>query len=84
MRVSVSLCSEPLHSALLYSVHGYAQVHTSIYIYIIYIYRYDHSSSDKEVGGEGGAVEIREWMSRSTVEIISSDYLLASPVEIIC
>ena len=32
--VSVSLCSEPLHSALLYSVHGYARVHTSIYIYI--------------------------------------------------
>ena len=31
--VSVSLCSEPLHSALLYSVHGYARVHTSIYTY---------------------------------------------------
>ena len=30
--VSVSLFSEPLHSALLYSVHGYARVHTSIYI----------------------------------------------------
>ena len=25
-----SLCSEPLHSALLYSVHGYARLHTSI------------------------------------------------------
>ena len=34
-RVSVALCSEPLHSALLCSVHGYARVHTSIYIYII-------------------------------------------------
>ena len=32
--VSVALCSEPLHSALLCSVHGYARVHTSIYIYI--------------------------------------------------
>ena len=31
--VSVALCSEPLHSALLCSVHGYARVHTSIYIY---------------------------------------------------
>ena len=28
--VSVALCSEPLHSALLCSVHGYARVHTSI------------------------------------------------------
>ena len=27
--VSVALCSEPLHSALLCSVHGYARVHTS-------------------------------------------------------
>ena len=35
--VSGALCSEPLHSALLCSVHGYARVHTSIYIYI-YIY----------------------------------------------
>ena len=33
--VSVALCSEPLHSALLCSVHGYARVHTSIYIYIL-------------------------------------------------
>ena len=37
--VSVALCSEPLHSALLCSVHGYARVYTSIIIYIyIYIY----------------------------------------------
>jgi len=32
--VSVALCSEPLHSALLCCVHGYARVHTSIYIYV--------------------------------------------------
>ena len=30
---SATLCSEPLYSALLCSVHGYARVHTSIYIY---------------------------------------------------
>ena len=35
--VSVSLCSEPLHSALLYSVHGYARVHTSILIYSYFL-----------------------------------------------
>ena len=32
--VSVALCSESLYSALLCYVHGYARVHTSIYIYI--------------------------------------------------
>ena len=32
--VSVALCSEPLCSALLRYVHGYAWVHASIYIYI--------------------------------------------------
>ena len=32
--VSVALCSESLCSALLCYVHGYARVHTSIYIYI--------------------------------------------------
>ena len=31
---SVTLCCEPLYSALLCSVHGYARVHTSIYIYM--------------------------------------------------
>ena len=36
--VSDSFCSEPLHSALLYSVHGYARVHTSILYIYIYIY----------------------------------------------
>ena len=30
--VSVALCSESLYSALLCYVHGYARVHTSIYI----------------------------------------------------
>ena len=35
--VSVAACSEPMHSARLCCVHGYARVHTSIYIYI-YIY----------------------------------------------
>ena len=35
---SATLCSEPLYSALLCSVHGYVQVHTSIiYIYILYL-----------------------------------------------
>ena len=38
--VSVALCSEPLHSALLCSVHGYARVHASIYNIYIYIYVY--------------------------------------------
>ena len=33
--VSVTLCSDPLYSALLRYVHGYARVHTSIYIYIL-------------------------------------------------
>ena len=37
MLQSVLLCSVPLYSAPLCSVHGYARVHTSIYIYI-YIY----------------------------------------------
>ena len=32
--VSVALRSESLYSALLCYVHGYARVHTSIYIYI--------------------------------------------------
>ncbi len=36
--VLVALCSEPLHPALLGTVHGYARVHTSIYIYIDIIY----------------------------------------------
>ncbi len=44
--VSVALCSEPLYSALLCSVHGYARVHTSI------IYLYDHPAGDKEIGGK--------------------------------
>ena len=34
MLVSVTLCSEPLYSVSLCIVHGYARVHTSIYIYI--------------------------------------------------
>ena len=34
--VSVALCSEPLHSALLCSVHGYARVHTSILYMLLY------------------------------------------------
>ena len=32
MLVSVTLCSEPLYSVSLCIVHGYARVHTSIYI----------------------------------------------------
>ena len=35
--VSVALCSESLYSALLCYVHGYARVHTSIYIYTQYL-----------------------------------------------
>ena len=37
--VSVALCSEPLHSALLCSVHGYARVHTSQLIIAILGYK---------------------------------------------
>ena len=37
---SATLSPVTLHSAALYTVHGYARVHTSIYIYI-YIYIYD-------------------------------------------
>ena len=40
MLVSVTLCSEPLYSVSLCIVHGYARVHTSIYIYI---YTYIHA-----------------------------------------
>ena len=36
-------------------MHGFTLVYIGLYIY-----RYDHSSSDKEVCGEGWAVEIRE------------------------
>ena len=40
---SATLHFASLHSAPLYSVHGYARVHTSIYIYIYqYIYIYIH------------------------------------------
>ena len=54
--VSVALCSESLYSALLCYVHGYARVHTSIYIYI-YIYRYDVYSYIIGVEGVGGYQE---------------------------
>ena len=43
--VSVALCSESLYSALLCYVHGYARVHTSIYIYILYTHLFDLSTS---------------------------------------
>ena len=39
MLVSVTLCSEPLYSALLCSVHGYARVHTSISIQEVLVQR---------------------------------------------
>ena len=40
--VSVSLCLDTHCSDALYFVHGYAQVHTSIYIYIYVYNRYSY------------------------------------------